>query len=294
MDITKYLDNTGKITGLQLFVREFMAASCVNLSPEFHDNFCREMLMSTRIAEVDSNFKRINVIKPSKFNNFNCIVAYRGSAKTTMATMAFPAYIITFKGQTSYLRYKGKLYECLLTDELIVVYSKTLTHAQERTEAIRSFIMGRGKFTQVFGDFKPERVIDEYEPNRKDLFRTKNGIYIVPRGAGQQTRGINIGKDTIRTTRAIFDDIYEEDKVLTKESREKIGTWYWKQAINSIDDIRGKATLIGTIVHEDTVPVEIKEESLKKNAIWRYYEQPIIEAHELSGYWNSLIMIIIP
>jgi hypothetical protein len=120
------------------------------------------------------------------------------------------------------------------------------------------------------------------------MFRTTNGIYFAPRGAGQQTRGINIGKDSIRGTRYIFDDIYEENNVLTKESREKVGTWFFKQAINSLDDVKGKATFIGTIVHEDTVPVTIREESLAKNAIWRYYEQPMMESHEFEWVLEQL------
>lgn len=278
--ILKYLDNTGEITGLQRFIWDFLPETCVNKTPDFHDKLCRELLMTCRIAEVNEKYERIKVIKPSKYNNFTCATCFRGSSKTTMSTLGFPLYIVCFKGQTSYLRYKGKLWELFIDDDFIIIFSKTNTHAAERTEAIRRNITGNTPITEFFGDFRPIKTLDDNEPWRGDMYCTSNGIYFSPRGAGQQTRGINVGKKSVRGTRYIFDDIYEEDNTSTPEARKKISDWFLLQALNSLDDVKGKATLIGTIVHEDTVLVRIKEESQKKNPIWSYMEQAVMDASE--------------
>ena len=105
------------------------------------------------------------------------------------------------------------------------------------------------------------------------------------RGASGYTLGVGIGmqvrgriKGPSRITLALFDDIYSEANTKTPEGRHKIAVWLENAVLNSIDDLKGKCVLMGTIVHDDTALVEFERDPLWKKV--KYPLMPLEKFHK--------------
>lgn len=61
-----------------------------------------------------------------------------------------------------------------------------------------------------------------------------------------------------------YDDLYSENNTKTEQTRNGIKNWFYNAAQHSVDDLLGKALLVGTIVHDDTVIVECEKSKLWK------------------------------
>lgn len=281
-EIAEWLDNTGVTLGILKFAYRFLPEFRRCKTPWYHDDILREILFAYAVAEIDERGKVIKELHTNKFDRYLGIVAFRGSAKTTLTTVLLPLYNICFKGMPSILRYKDKLYKLVIGEDLILITSKTSYVAEQRVLNIRNQITGTNQLTEYFGDMKPSYVRNEKNTAwTQNLFCTKNGTYIWGLGAGQQIRGSNI--DSFRPTLIIFDDMYSIDNTRTDIMRNKIDEWFYTEALDSIDDLNGKAVFIGTIVHEDTVPKKIKAASEEKNPLWRYIEIPAIDPSEFEN-----------
>jgi len=284
-DLLDFLDNTGNITGMQKFGWAFFPEFRRLPSPWYHDVIIRELLFLYATHEVVGNEEVI--ITKKKWERQQGVIAFRGSAKTTIATFLLPMYMLAFKGMPSYLTYNNKLYKLRLGEEVIVIASKTAEAAEQRCVVIRDYISTQNEFTDRFGIFKPRYVRDEKTTEwKRNAFVAINGTYVVSRGAGQQIRGINLNGH--RPTVVVFDDIYAIDNTLTFDTRNKLDRWFFAEALDSIDRIEGKAVFIGTIVHEDTVPVKIRNMSEGKNPLWRCVDIPAINPDELMGILTKI------
>jgi hypothetical protein len=82
----------------------------------------------------------------------------------------------------------------------------------------------------------------------------KHKCYLEVFGAGQDPRGGSY--EFSRPTHQIFDDVESTSGqfgIRTKANREKLADWFWADCVPSLDPINGRLTIIGTILHEDSL-----------------------------------------
>jgi len=157
------------------------------------------------------------------------IAAPRGFGKTTIDTIAHPAKRILFREK-----------------KYIVPISATATSALLQGENLKNELTGNPIIRQFFGNMKTRNF-------SKEQWVTSNDIMVMPRGAGQQVRGLLFNR--YRPDLILADDLETKEGTRSQEQREKLAEWWETDVCNSID--RGsddwKIVIVGTILHEDSL-----------------------------------------
>lgn len=262
--ILEFLDNTSfDEPGILKFARYFFPETFRDGFAEYHKQIVHDIL---------------SLYDPDKKNRFDrqvCEIVFREGGKTTIATFLIPLYIIAFNNYPILIKSDGKTKKAKIHERIILIASETSTRATQFLMNIRRVLTRNVNFVSFFGDLKPRSLKDDKGLWRSDIFQTKNGIYVMAVGSGQQIRGANI--DNSRPTLAIIDDIYSKNNVKTPERRRTVSEWFFSELLNAVDSRDGKTIVVNTIVHEDTVPVY-----LKKDPQWKVNEYPIISIEDLN------------
>jgi len=164
------------------------------------------------------------------------IAAPRGFGKTTIDTIAYPAKKIVFQEK-----------------KFIVPVSCTATKAVMDGENLKRELMNNVTIGKLFGPIKSETF-------SKEQWITQSGTMVMPRGAGQQIRGILY--DRYRPDLIIADDLEDPEEVRNEELRAKLREWWFSDVCNSIDRASNnyKIIVVGTILHEDSLLVHLLED----------------------------------
>ena len=111
---------------------------------------------------------------------------------------------------------------------------------------------------------------------------TKKTMYLKGRGSGQSMRGIRtMGK---RPNIVILDDIENEEKHFTKESRTKLKNWFDNVVLPSINTNKYEFVFIGTPIHEDSLLLE-----LVGSKQWKFITLPLCEDFDPSDLNNLIV-----
>ena len=164
------------------------------------------------------------------------IIAPRGFGKTSTVNLAFPAKKILFQEK-----------------KFIVPISCTATQATMQGENLKRELMTNRFVTGLFGPMKSDTF-------SKEMWVTSTGTAVMPRGAGQQVRGILYGDS--RPDLIIVDDLEDAESVRSDEQRAKTKAWFFEDVLNSINRSRKdwKIIVIGTLLHEDSLLANLLED----------------------------------
>lgn len=164
------------------------------------------------------------------------IVAPRGFGKTSTVNLAFPAKKIAFREK-----------------KFIVPISCTASQAIMQGENLKRELVTNKVITELFGPMKSDTF-------SKDMWVTSTGTAVMPRGAGQQVRGILFGDH--RPDLIIVDDLEDSESVRSDEQRAKTKAWFFEDVLNSINRSRKdwKIIVIGTLLHEDSLLANLLED----------------------------------
>lgn len=240
-----------------------LTQACVS-TKAFAALFLQERFFRPFASLTDEIFNAIDDPKIQKV----CIAAPRGWGKTSIDNIALPARNI-----------------CYGHKRFIVPISSTATKAEMETENLKRELTGNQFLSEVFGEMKTSTW-------SKEAFIAKN-TYVLPRGAGQQVRGINF--NGARPDLIIVDDLEDSESVRSEEQRLKLKEWFFGDVCNSVDRGRDdwKIVVVGTILHEDallanllkdptwhTIRLSICDENLKSN--WPDYmsDEKVKELYE--------------
>lgn len=113
-----------------------------------------------------------------------------------------------------------------------------------------------------FGAMKPPK--EQMMKWTDSTIITANNRRLEAIGVGSKIRGRKHLK--WRPDRLKFDDIENDENVNTKEQRDKLSHWFFSAALNAMDKIDGRAVIIGTILHHDSLLSNLLDE--KKNPNW--------------------------
>lgn len=164
------------------------------------------------------------------------IIAPRGFGKTSTVNLALPAKKILFQEK-----------------KFIVPISCTATQAVMQGENLKRELMQNRMIANLFGSMKSDTF-------SKEMWVTSTGTAVMPRGSGQQVRGILFGDN--RPDLIIVDDLEDGESVKSEEQRAKTKAWFFEDVMNSINRSRKdwKIIVIGTLLHEDSLLANLLED----------------------------------
>jgi len=156
------------------------------------------------------------------------IAAPRGFGKTTISNLLNPLKKILFQDK-----------------KFIVPISNTNTQAVLQSENMKRELLSNSMINKLFGPVKSDWF-------SKEMWVTKSGIAIFPRGAGQQVRGVN--HNGHRPDLIILDDAENPDDVRNEDIRKKMKEWFFADVMNSVDRSKDwQVIVVGTVLHEDSL-----------------------------------------
>lgn len=253
-----YLDNSDRDNlGILKWARDMLPEYLPQATPWFHI----EMLMLL-FALFDPFYK-------NRYERQLNIISFRGSSKSTLINMLFTEYLLCNIGRKmKILGANGEVIEVLIDEKFIVICSETGGSAEEFVVRLRDELTVNSNLKFFYGGTIEDALDDTTGQWTRRAFKY-NGCFVMGAGVGQQIRGKI--KGAYRATLLFADDIYSENNTITEDGRSKVKKWFDRAVINSIDDLKGKTVVVGTILHEDTVLIENK-----KSKNWKTVEYQVM------------------
>ncbi len=182
------------------------------------------------------------------------IVAFRGSGKSTIATLAFPIWSVLGKLNRKFVLLLSQ------TQPLAKVHLQNIKRSFESNELLRN-------------DFGPlNETSDEW--GSMSLVLAKYNARISAASTDQSIRGIKYGPH--RPDIIIADDVEDMSSVQTQESRNRTYNWFVSEVIPAGDQ-NTKIVNIGNLLHEDSLLMRLKEKIDSKIFNGTYREYPIAD-----------------
>jgi len=134
-------------------------------------------------------------------------------------------------------------------ENFVVIVSDSNQQAKLFLEAIGDELKYNERLRYFFGDLTTDQWSNE-------SLTTTTGIRLVARGSGQKLRGLKYHQ--YRPSLMLFDDIENDESVGTPEQRHKLKRWFYGAALPALAK-NGRAIVVGTILHEDSLLNNIHE-----------------------------------
>jgi hypothetical protein len=191
------------------------------------------------------------------------ITAFRGFGKTSIVDLAFPAKKILFRDK-----------------KFIPLISCTATQAVMQSENLKNELLTNPDVNKIFGSIRPApgNPVSDFS---KEAWVTDSGTLVLPRGAGQQVRGILFGNH--RPDLIIVDDLENSEEVMNEEYRLKLKKWFFSDVLNSVSRHKKdwKVVFIGTLLHEDSLLA-----TLMNDKEWAHVDIPLFDPY-IKGYKSN-------
>lgn len=184
---------------------------------------------------ADFHYEMFNLTEDEQINTV-LVMAFRGSAKSTIFTTSYPIWSIL-----------GKLQK-----KFVIILGQTQRQARQHLINIRKELEGNELLRSDLGPFK--EIEDEW--GSMSLVIPKYNARITAASMEQTIRGMKhmqYWPDLI-----ICDDIEDLQSVKTKEGRDKIYQWITGEVIPA-GDKNTKIILVGNLLHEDSLLMRLKE-----------------------------------
>jgi hypothetical protein len=172
-------------------------------------------------------------------NPLKAIAAPRGTGKTSIINLLLPAKSILFQ-EYNY----------------IVPVSCTSDLAMQQSENLKSELMANEMIVSLYG----ELASDNFSKKQWVIDIDGNVTCVMPRGAGQQIRGLLYRNS--RPNLILVDDLEDPEKMDSEEQRAKKKEWFYADLLNCVDRGVGgdwQVIMLGTILHQDSLLVDVLE-----------------------------------
>lgn len=181
------------------------------------------------------------------------VVAFRGSAKSTIMTMSYPIWAIVGKQQKKF----------------VLIASQTQYQARVHLTNIKRELESNELLANDLGPFVEQRE----EWGSTSLYIPKYNARITAISTEQSVRGIRHG--AYRPDLIIADDVEDMGSVKTREGRNKTFDWFTGEIIPA-GDTNTKLIAIGNLLHEDSLLMRLKERIDNNDIDGIYREFPIM------------------
>ncbi len=196
--------------------------------------------------------KEMLKITEDNSNKLSVIVAFRGSAKSTIMTLSYPIWAIIGKPKKKF----------------IVIISQTQQQAKLHLSNLKTELESNELLRNELGPFKEN---DEW--GSSSIVIPKLDARITAVSSEQSIRGLRHGP--YRPQLIICDDVEDLASVKTKEGRDKTYRWLTGEVI-PCGDTDTKIIVIGNLLHEDSLLMRLKETIQNKQLNGDFYYYPII------------------
>ena len=167
----------------------------------------------------------------------NCVAAPRGIGKTSLMLYGKASRHILFESK-----------------KFIIYLSNSADNAVLQTDSLKHELLSNPLVRKFFGSIRTKRVEAEYEEQfSKRAWVTSGGTLILPRGAGQQIRGLLYhGR---RPDLIIIDDYEDKGEIMNENIRRKNKEWFFSDVLKCISryDKDFEFDYIDTLKHEDAL-----------------------------------------
>ena len=185
------------------------------------------------------------------------IVAFRGSAKSTVMTLSYPIWAILGKPQKKF----------------ILLISQTQNQARQMLTNLKRELEGNELLRADLGPFEEET--DEW--GSTSLVLPAHNAKIMAVSSEQSIRGFRHGQ--YRPDLIIADDVEDLASVKTREGRDKIHQWFTGEVI-PCGDMSTKIVVVGNLLHEDSLLMRLRKsiEDEKLSGVFRSY--PLLDGND--------------
>lgn len=181
------------------------------------------------------------------------IVAFRGSAKSTVFSLSYAIWAVLGKQQKKFVILLGQ------THQQVKLMLSNIKREFETNELLR----------RDFG--KLELEADEWRAD--SIVIPKLNARISAFSAGESIRGIR--HLTSRPDLIVCDDVEDLQSVKTRELRDKLYQWFRGDIIPAGDE-KTKIIVVGNLLHEDSLIIRLKESIEKGKFRGIFREYPLI------------------
>jgi len=188
------------------------------------------------------HYKMFNLTEDETINTA-LIMAFRGSAKSTIFTLSYPIWAILGK----------------LEKKFVIILGQTQRQARQHLINIRKELECNNLLKADLGPFK--EIEDEW--GSMSLVIPKYNARITAASMEQTIRGMKHLQ--YRPDLIICDDIEDLQSVKTKEGRDKIHQWISGEVIPA-GDKNTKTIFVGNLLHEDSLLMRLKDK-IEANAM---------------------------
>lgn len=164
------------------------------------------------------------------------VVAFRGSAKSTIFSLSYPIWSILGVQQKKF----------------VLLISRTQTQARQLLQNIKAELERNELLKQDLGPFEEPQ--DEWRAS--SIVLSKYDARITVLSADQSMRGLR--HKSHRPDLIICDDIEDIASTKTQEGRDKTFNWFTGEIIPA-GDLGTKIILVGNLVHDDSLIMRLKE-----------------------------------
>ena len=182
------------------------------------------------------------------------IVAFRGSAKSSIFTMSYPLWAILGQQQKKF----------------VLIICQTRTQAKQHMMNLRRELEGNNLLKNDLGPFQEED--DEW--GSVSLVFSRHNARITAASSEQSIRGLRHNQH--RPDLIIGDDVEDLASTKTREGRNKTHQWLTGEVIPA-GDKNTKLVLIGNLLHEDSLLMRIKEDVGKQKIDGIFKEYPLVQ-----------------
>ena len=200
------------------------------------------------IAEFQKDIFRIT---EDQSNKLACIVAFRGSGKSTLVTFSYSLWA------TLGIQQKKFVLIICQTQAQARQHMSNLKHELEHNKLLRSDL----------GPFKEDAGAGEWAIS--SLVFQNTGARIMIASVDQSIRGIRHRE--YRPDLLILDDVEDMGSAKTVEGRGKLFDWFTREII-PLGDIGTRTIIVGNLLHEDSLVMKLRRlidrEELKGTYCW--------------------------
>jgi hypothetical protein len=172
---------------------------------------------------IDSNERKVAIAAP------------RGFGKTSIVGLALTARAILFR-----------------LSKFVLYVSKSATSAEIQTENLKMELLANRTIKAMFGTVKPEKEHGFEESFSKKTWKALDTL-ILPRGSGQQVRGLLYRN--ARPDRIVIDDLEDPETIQNDDIRQKRKEWFHADLMKCVSrvDKNYQVLYIDTLKHEDSL-----------------------------------------
>lgn len=135
----------------------------------------------------------------------------------------------------------------------VVYISNSATAASLHTENLKHELLANNLLRNVFGNIKTQRYDDFEERFSTEAWVTHTGTMVVPRGMGQQVRGLEY--HSARPDLIIFDDLENKKNLKSEDMRSQNEDWFFSDPMKCVSryDDNWRFVYIDTLKHEGSI-----------------------------------------